>query len=282
MHKKRISTKILQWAKKVKAIEILGGKCEHCGNYNIFQLTFHHTDSTEKKYNINDIIDHRWSLIEKEIKKCKLLCHNCHNELHHPEQTTIYSTNKKLFLEIKSNSGCELCYYNKNNSALHIHHTNEKDITFGKITTEFKTIEDISDEIVNKLETCQILCANCHIELHTDIEFFHKYKEEIYLKAKTLQEKQSKLDRNLVKKLYNNGTKQHEIAKFLNCSKSVICDIIKELNINTEHRMDTELIRKLYYDDGLRQIDIAKKLNCGKSTIQYQLIQLKKIYGDKI
>lgn len=50
MHKKRISTKILQWAKKVKVIEILGGKCEHCGNYNIFHLTFHHTDSTEKEY----------------------------------------------------------------------------------------------------------------------------------------------------------------------------------------------------------------------------------------
>ena len=76
-------TTILIWAKKLKAIKLLGGECEYCGDNNIFHLVFHH--KKDKLYNINDIKSYRWDIIEKEIKKCSLLCHNCHNELHHPE-----------------------------------------------------------------------------------------------------------------------------------------------------------------------------------------------------
>ena len=72
----------LSWAKRIKAINILGGKCCKCGNDNIFQLEFHHEDRFVKENNINTLKNMRWSLVEKEIKKCELLCSNCHYKIH--------------------------------------------------------------------------------------------------------------------------------------------------------------------------------------------------------
>ena len=79
----------LRWAKRIRAINILGGKCRECNNDNIFQLEFHHIDKNKKNANISDLFtgnrkhSKRWSVVEKEIKKCFLVCRNCHAECHH-------------------------------------------------------------------------------------------------------------------------------------------------------------------------------------------------------
>ena len=39
---------LLRWAKKIKAISYLGGKCKKCGDNNIFHLSFHHTGNKDK------------------------------------------------------------------------------------------------------------------------------------------------------------------------------------------------------------------------------------------
>jgi hypothetical protein len=73
---------VLGWAKKVKAIKTLGGKCECCGESNIFKLCFHHKNQEEKEYEIGYLISRRWSILKKELEKCQLLCFNCHIEIH--------------------------------------------------------------------------------------------------------------------------------------------------------------------------------------------------------
>lgn len=70
------------WAKKLKAIELLGGKCECCAEDRPWVLSFHHKDPNEKEFKINDIKESPWSVIKKEVLKCKLLCQNCHHEIH--------------------------------------------------------------------------------------------------------------------------------------------------------------------------------------------------------
>lgn len=220
---------ILKWAKKIKAIEILGNKCEKCGNTNLFHLTFHH--KFEKEFNINDIKYSRWEIIEKEIKKCILLCHNCHNELHFSDEKCRRRTdNKKLFLEIKNNDGCELCGYNDYNCSLHFHHIDEKKYKFSQLEIEFKTIDNLSEEILDELNKCQIMCANCHIELHTNVEFFNKNKIEIYEKSENLRKNTPRIDRNIVKKMYfEDKLRQIDIVKHFNCSKGTISGIIKNM-----------------------------------------------------
>jgi hypothetical protein len=69
-------------------IERHGGKCEACGyDKNYAALTFHHMDPSEKRsgLTIRHMANNSMEFIEREISKCKLLCYNCHVEVHHPE-----------------------------------------------------------------------------------------------------------------------------------------------------------------------------------------------------
>ncbi len=68
---------------KLKAIEYCGGECKHCGyNKCIDAMDFHHLNPEEKDLNIKSLINCSWSRIEEELKKCILLCANCHREEH--------------------------------------------------------------------------------------------------------------------------------------------------------------------------------------------------------
>jgi predicted HNH restriction endonuclease len=70
---------------KLKALELLGGKCKKCGyNKCIKALTFHHLggkDASVSRLSCRS----GWKTIEEEIKKCIILCLNCHMELHADE-----------------------------------------------------------------------------------------------------------------------------------------------------------------------------------------------------
>lgn len=83
---------------KTKYIEDFGGKCLMCGyEKNVAALDFHHLDATTKKFGIGEYIrkmticekepQQMQELMDKEIrdelKKCVLLCKNCHMETHH-------------------------------------------------------------------------------------------------------------------------------------------------------------------------------------------------------
>ncbi len=71
---------------KKKLIDKLGGKCVKCGySKSLAALTFHHIDSKSKKFEINQnsVSDRPKKEIMKELKKCELLCFNCHMEKHH-------------------------------------------------------------------------------------------------------------------------------------------------------------------------------------------------------
>jgi hypothetical protein len=72
---------------KVRAIKIKGGKCEECGiEYNgknacIFH--FHHRNPNEKEFSL--YMHYKWERIEEELKKCDMLCANCHSLKHSGE-----------------------------------------------------------------------------------------------------------------------------------------------------------------------------------------------------
>jgi hypothetical protein len=66
------------------AVEYKGSSCEIC-NYNrcINALEFHHLDPTKKDFGISAKGYARsWEKVKSEIKKCVLLCANCHREFH--------------------------------------------------------------------------------------------------------------------------------------------------------------------------------------------------------
>jgi len=65
-----------------KLKEKFNSKCQKCG-YDAYSgaLEFHHLDASKKDFTISNM-DFKLSEAVEEIKKCILLCSNCHKEFH--------------------------------------------------------------------------------------------------------------------------------------------------------------------------------------------------------
>jgi len=59
--------------------------CEECGGrYKGYVLDLHHIDPGQKSFTVSACnVNRKHELIRQEIKKCEVLCANCHRELHY-------------------------------------------------------------------------------------------------------------------------------------------------------------------------------------------------------
>lgn len=85
--KKRISS-VRTWRQnnKKKMIAACGGKCQCCGyDKSHWALEFHHIDANSKTFGISTVTRNPKAakFIAEELKKCILLCSNCHREIEH-------------------------------------------------------------------------------------------------------------------------------------------------------------------------------------------------------
>jgi hypothetical protein len=100
--------------RKKKAINMLGGKCCKCGyNANYAAFDFHHLDPSKKEFDWKNLRYRSWKNIVVELKKCVLVCRNCHAELHNPEAVLNFenlSDNNLLNVkEIEATGNCPEC-----------------------------------------------------------------------------------------------------------------------------------------------------------------------------
>jgi len=71
---------------KKKCVEYKGGECERCGYSKCLRaLEFHHREPKKKEFSIGTKMSWSWSRLRKELDKCRLLCSNCHCEVHEEE-----------------------------------------------------------------------------------------------------------------------------------------------------------------------------------------------------
>ena len=138
------SEAVKEWRRntKLKLIICMGSKCQLC-DYNKSQnaLEFHHVDPSMKDFSLSQVRANpkNWGTITKELRKCILLCSNCHKEVHEGisflpktyqefnESLLQLDSNKHLLKETKT-SYCPVC----------------------------------SKEKENKLKTCSVECAAKH------------------------------------------------------------------------------------------------------------------------
>jgi hypothetical protein len=78
---------VKKWRKntKLKLVDSFGSKCCVCGYDRCVEaLEFHHLDPSEKDFRWGKINGNirGWSTIITEIKKCVMVCSNCHKEVH--------------------------------------------------------------------------------------------------------------------------------------------------------------------------------------------------------
>jgi len=216
---------IAKWSKKVKAINLLGGKCLVCGNKDLLLLDFHHIK--DKTYNVNSLLGGRWSKIENEINSCVLLCANCHSELH-CNLGGRHAKFKKEFLKSLGVESCKICgWVGKNYASLEFHHRDERSKNFLISQVINRNIKVSVEAVYEELSKCDVICRNCHRKFHKTHSEFEMNMDKIIKKSLNIKEKHKKLDRSVIVSMYESGKKQIEIARFFGCAKSTISDILK-------------------------------------------------------
>jgi len=70
--------------------------CVKCGQNHPATLDFHHIDSSTKESSVNKLIKYRaFKRAMEEVKKCVVLCANCHRIHHHDERENKKAKKKK-------------------------------------------------------------------------------------------------------------------------------------------------------------------------------------------
>jgi hypothetical protein len=82
--KKRIRKERREWFQDLKKTL----KCNRCPETDWRVLDFHHTDPSQKDWEVANMVRSRWSQkrILAEIAKCEVLCSNCHRKEHWKER----------------------------------------------------------------------------------------------------------------------------------------------------------------------------------------------------
>ncbi len=115
---------------------------------------------TENKCNCGKILK------GKQTKFCSSKCKGADINKRHKDyqaQQARGLIRKAALVKLKGGK-CEICGYKKNYSVLSFHHLDPDKKSFG---IDLRQCSNRSWEaLVNESQKCQLLCANCHLELH--------------------------------------------------------------------------------------------------------------------
>lgn len=101
---------------KQRMVDSMGGGCACCG-YNRCNnaLEFHHLNPADKLFELKTALERpkAWSTIVSELRKCVLLCANCHREVHQNflavEILQYFDEDYAVYLPAKAKSSCPVC-----------------------------------------------------------------------------------------------------------------------------------------------------------------------------
>jgi hypothetical protein len=172
-------TQLREWFSQLKRERFA---CERCTEERPAAIDFHHPDS--KSAGVSQMVNHGYSKrrIRDEIKRCMVLCANCHRREHDttsqpatpedPERiaTTIRNAPNTRLRERRRDwvaaykyhsEGCTRCDVS-DPICLDFHHEGEKTMGIARMLSERCSLDEIRQEIDN----CVLLCANCHRVKH--------------------------------------------------------------------------------------------------------------------
>lgn len=77
--------------RKAECVALLGGACVDCGLVSEYTAVydFHHPNPEGKDFNVAKIYTYRWETLMTELKKCVLVCANCHRIRHAKEALAV-------------------------------------------------------------------------------------------------------------------------------------------------------------------------------------------------
>lgn len=228
---------IRKWAKKIIAIRSLGGVCSKCGTDNIFVLQFHHVTG-KKCFDICSRLYCSLNDLMPEVKKCILLCSNCHSEeeqkIRGGNRSTRRQMVKQSMLDYKNSYCCSICgYKGKNSASLDLHHSDSSNKSFN--VTQFTMMYGLSDIVCQEIEKCVVVCKRCHLMEHFDLDRFNSVKDKIYDMAEK-HIPRNRIDHNEVCNMYTEGNSVKNIANKIGVSKTSIRYVLIARGIYKPHK----------------------------------------------
>jgi hypothetical protein len=102
---------------KQKMVDAMGGACQCCGYDTCKEaLAFHHIDPEHKDFGFGNLRANpaKWEKIVEELRKCVIVCHNCHSEIHAgvrqlPNTYTKFSEEYADWRKIEEYNNCLIC-----------------------------------------------------------------------------------------------------------------------------------------------------------------------------
>ena len=117
------SDSVKKWRQrtKQKMVEAMGGECQCCGyNTTTAALAFHHLDPKVKDLGFGHTRANpcNWDKVVEELRKCILVCHNCHAEIHWglrevPEDAELFNEDFADWRKVEELDECPVCKQDK-------------------------------------------------------------------------------------------------------------------------------------------------------------------------
>ena len=76
---KEVNSRMVQKRKRILARYKVFMGCRRCGyKESPAALEFHHRDRNNKSFSISERVGRAWAVVKAEVRKCDVLCSNCH------------------------------------------------------------------------------------------------------------------------------------------------------------------------------------------------------------
>ena len=147
--------------------------CARCGHQLAAALDLHHRDAGEKDFALSAAFSRSLAAIRAELPKCEVLCANCHLAEHAATAASKSRGGARAVVEwrrrtkarlVELHGGrCIRCGYAGHVAALVFHHRDPSTKTFA---ISVDGVPRAWSRLVEEAAKCDLLCANCHREVH--------------------------------------------------------------------------------------------------------------------
>ena len=161
--------------------------------------------------------------------------------------------------EEKVQRGCDICGYNKSAAALEWHHPNQD-----KEENPSNYLKDDKiDLYYREIQKCQLICSNCHREIHDSIDYtqiLQDLSKNIDHTSPTIITRQDIINKYLELHSYK------KVAMFFHCNEKTVSKICQEANILNFNDHNTNNRTVLQIDKNTNQV--INKFNSIKDAEQ--------------
>jgi hypothetical protein len=174
--RRRASWRAYQRRRRRAIAELVGAMrlaCVRCGHAVRATLDLHHRDSAEKDFALSTAYSRSIDSIRQELTKCDVLCANCHLEEHASSGEVTARGGSRAVVEwrrrtkarlVELHGGrCIRCGYHETIAALVFHHRDPHTKSFA---ISVDGVPRAWERLVEEAAKCDLLCANCHREVH--------------------------------------------------------------------------------------------------------------------